>query len=147
MDPATLTIRDYTPEDGAALMALWGSLGLGGAHRGDTPEVIAATLACGGRLLVLVTPQGERVGSAWITHDGRRLHLHHVGVAAAWQGQGLGRRLTEAALAVAQARHLQIKLEVGRSNTRAQALYRGLGFEPLGDYDVLIDRRPGLDAP
>jgi len=78
--------------------------------------------------------------TSWMTFDGRRLHLHHFGVSPKYQRQGIGRQLAKASIAFAKEKGCQIKLEVHRNNFAAIALYKNLGFEYLGDYDVYIIR-------
>jgi ribosomal protein S18 acetylase RimI-like enzyme len=144
MTGEAIFIRDYRPGDFAAVDALWQATGLGGTHRGDDEAVIEQTLAHGGRLLLLQQKESGRiVGSAWLTSDGRRAYLHHVGVAPDQQGHGFGRLLTEEAVRIAHEAQLQIKLEVHAENRRAIDLYRRAGFVPLGAYEVWIRRDTG----
>jgi ribosomal protein S18 acetylase RimI-like enzyme len=134
-------IRDYTPGDYTGMLAMWEKIGLGAAHRGDTPEVIEKTLKLGGRLLLMLEPEtGEIIGSSWLTVDGRRTYLHHFGIAQEWQGRGLSKPLLEATLEIVQSIGLQVKLEVHQSNGKAIKLYKDFGFSYLGDYDVYIIR-------
>jgi ribosomal protein S18 acetylase RimI-like enzyme len=46
--------------------------------------------------------------------------------------------LALASLAFAREKGLPVKLEVETHNHSAVQLYRSLGFEPLGDYDVYL---------
>jgi ribosomal protein S18 acetylase RimI-like enzyme len=133
--------RDYRPEDYLGVEELWRLTEMGSARRGDSPQVIDATLAHGGRLLVLVGERtGMMAGTSWLTSDARRLYLHHFAIHPSLQGHGLARRLLAASLRVARETGLQVKLEVHRDNERAIRLYRRAGFAPLGDYDVYIIR-------
>jgi ribosomal protein S18 acetylase RimI-like enzyme len=135
----TAHIRDYVAADAPVVLDLWRATGLGSALRGDSPGVIARTLAAGGRLLV-VEVDGALVGTAWLTVDGRRTLLHHFAIRPAHQRQGLGRQLLDATLAVAHAIGLQVKLEVHRDNAAARALYARAGFTRLDGYDVYLLR-------
>jgi ribosomal protein S18 acetylase RimI-like enzyme len=136
-----IRIRDYSSADYEALVELWDSIGLGGKHRGDTPEIIQKTLDLGGRLLLMeIQSSGEIIGSSWLTVDGRRTYLHHFGISEPWQGKKLSKLLLDATMDIAFNFGLQIKLEVHRSNERAVNLYRNRGFNYLGDYDVYIIR-------
>ncbi len=135
-----IIVRGYRPGDYPAVMALWEATGLGGAVRGDNAEVIDLSLRLGGRLLIAELPGHGLVGTSWITFDGRRFHLHHVGVDPAFRRRGIGRLLSEESIRVARESGVQIKLEVHRSNEAAIALYRSLDFKYLGDYDVYIIR-------
>jgi len=140
MEPAFF-VRDYTQADYDEMIALWESLGLGGAHRGDNNQVISRTLQLGGRLLLLIEhASGKIVGTSWLTVDGRRTYLHHFGVHLQYQGKGLANTLLDESLKVSKTLGLQIKLEVHQDNAAAIALYTKMGFTPLGDYQVYIIR-------
>ena len=135
-------IRDYRESDYEALVGLWESTGLGGKHRGDDAMVILKTIETGGKLLILESEtEAAIVGSSWLTNDGRRMYLHHFGIAPALQGKGLAKQLLEASIDFARQQNLQLKLEVHRGNTVALNLYKKYGFVYLGDYDVYIMRK------
>jgi ribosomal protein S18 acetylase RimI-like enzyme len=134
-------VRDYQNNDYKQLNKLWEVTGLGGIHRGDNDKVIAHSLEIGGRLIVIEnTETGEIIGSSWMTFDGRRIHLHHIGVKPEFQDQGLGKLLTKESLKHAKNKGYQIKLEVHQTNKKAIEIYKKLGFTYLGDYDVYIVR-------
>lgn len=133
-------IRDYLPNDYPKIIQLWEELGLGGAVRGDDQQIIEHSIELGGKLLVLSNPNGDIIGTAWITFDGRRLHLHHFGIKAIYQRKGLGDKLTIESLRFAKRKGYQIKLEVHNTNQSAINLYKKHGFAYLGDYDVYIVR-------
>ena len=134
-----ITIRDFQEEDYLALMDLWTKLGLSRPERGDDLKVIEETLRLGGKLLVAES-ENNIIGSAWITNNGRRLYLHHMGVLGDLQGQGIGQMLMDFVNDFAAEKQLQIKLEVHQKNQNAQKLYRSNGFTLLEGYDVLIRR-------
>ncbi len=132
-------IRDYREADYQDLVELWKSLNLGRPERGDNRQVIEQTLKHDGKLLVAIH-KNQLIGSVWITNNGRRLYLHHMGVAEEFQGMGIGKKLLEKSLQFAETMKMQIKLEVHQTNENAAALYRKYGFEPLDGYQVLINR-------
>jgi [ribosomal protein S18]-alanine N-acetyltransferase len=140
---ARVTIRDYRPDDYVAIMEFWVATGLGGQQRGDDQRVIEQSIAMGGKLLVAEHDDGVLLGTSWMTFDGRRIHLHHVGVLPAYQRRGIGRLLSIASIDFAREKGIQIKLEVHRGNMAAIELYKNLGFNYLGDYDVYIIREFG----
>ena len=82
---------------------------------------------------------GELVGIVGVTRDAME-KLHHKGyiwgmyVAPEHHGQGVGKRLLEAA--IAHAREMpgleQLRLMVGEANRSARALYESVGFRPFG---------------
>jgi ribosomal protein S18 acetylase RimI-like enzyme len=133
-------IRDYRSGDFSQIARLWEETDLGGEFRGDTQEVVERSLAMGGRLLVAVLPDETLLATSWMTFDGRRLHLHHFGVAPVCQRQGIGRVLAMECIRLAKRKGVQLKLEVHKTNEAAIRLYTGLGFKYLGDYDVYIMR-------
>lgn len=76
---------------------------------------------------------GEIVGfaGAWIVLD--EAHITNIAVAKACRGQGLGKALTAALLQyAANLGVVYATLEVRRSNSVAQGLYKGLGFVYVG---------------
>ena len=134
-------IRDYVSGDYEDVIKLWLDIGLGNSQRGDNAEVIAQTLASGGRLFILANKDNnEIIGTSWLTNDKRRLYLHHFGIKKEYQGQGLSKQLMEASLKFAVDCGLQIKIEVHKENLVALNLYKKYGFKYLGDYDVYIVR-------
>ncbi|MGE0090365.1 MAG: GNAT family N-acetyltransferase [Bacteroidales bacterium] len=136
-----LVIRDYTNSDYDSLNALWIETGLGGAQRGDNARIIEDSLNLGGKLIVIENSQThEIIGSSWMTFDGRRIHLHHIGVKPSYQNKGLGKKLTKESIRFAKKKGYQIKLEVHKDNVHAIKIYKKLGFNYLGDYDVYIIR-------
>ncbi len=139
--PGDLVIRDYCADDYCAVVAVWEAAGLGGAERGDTADAIETSIGMGGRMFVAVVGDGVVVGTSWVTFDGRRMHLHHVGVLPSYRRRGIGRLLSVVSIRYARERNVQMKLEVHRTNAAAIALYRSLGFVYLGDYDVYIKRK------
>lgn len=102
----------------------------------ETERFVTDLLAHGD--VQLVALDGEQVVGWCDIRRGRYEGFEHVGtlgmgVLAGYRGQGLGRRLLEAALAAAQARGLErVQLEVFASNAPAVALYGAAGFVDEG---------------
>lgn len=135
--------RDYSPGDFSELTELWDELGMGGAERGDSTEIIAQTLARGGKLIILENEdRDEIVGSSWITCDGRRLFLHHFGIKKKYQNRGLGTKLALESLRFMKEKGYQVKLEVHTDNLVAKRLYEKVGFKAFTDYDIYMIRKP-----
>jgi len=98
------------------------------------------------RLVSLVAlHQGTVIGSCSIEQFSRIRRSHcagvGMGVAVAWQGQGVGSQLLAAVLEVADnwMNLRRVELTVYADNAAAQALYRKFGFETEGllrDYAV-----------
>jgi len=93
---------------------------------------------------------GQIVGTLNITRPGpygRRWFMSNVAVRAAYRGQGIGRALTEAALAWAREQGGEAAfLRVRRDNAVAWSLYDSLGFQPVYDSaDLRLARVPPVD--
>jgi len=142
-DPAPFTIRAAEPQDAQAIAALIGAPGTfeGTLQLPDMP--VATRLEFLQRIeprdCKLVALDGDRVvGSAGLhsTPSLRRSHVRSlgIGVAADWQGRGVGRGLMERLLHWADnwANVLRVELTVHADNDRAIALYRAMGFEEEG---------------
>mgnify|MGYP006306370619 CR=1 FL=1 len=140
-DPDAIQLRDYQSDDYDQIMEVWDITGLGGRGRGDNQQIIEDSLEMGGKLIVaLDRNNGKVVGTSWMTFDGRRIHLHHIGVLPQYRNKGLGKRLTLESLRFARSKGYQIKLEVKEDNATAIRIYKDLGFKRLGDYDIYIIR-------
>ncbi|HRY83071.1 MAG TPA: GNAT family N-acetyltransferase [Candidatus Cloacimonadota bacterium] len=122
------------------VMQIWLQTGLANPARADDRETVQRTLDHGGCLLIAW--EGERaMGSSWLTHDFRRLYIHHMGVLPEFQNQGIGKALLGEALEIAHELGYQAKLEVFETNAKALHLYYSFGFENLERYYTLIKRR------
>ena len=134
-------IREYRNGDFMQIAEVWKQTDMGNPKRGDDAEMISETISIGGKFLILEeNSTGKVCGTSWMTFDGRRIHLHHVGILPEYQGKGLSKILLEESLKIAKAKGYQVKLEVHKSNFKAINLYKKSGFEYLGDYDVYIIR-------
>jgi len=137
-----ISIRDFRDSDYPAVLKLWAETNLGGAERGDNAQTIEKTIATGGKLLIMEHADNEGIiGTSWLTTDGRRMYLHHFGIAPAQQGKHYSIPLLEASIAFAKKQNLQLKLEVHKDNFKAVRLYKKFKFKYLGDYHVYIIRK------
>lgn len=85
------------------------------------------------RRYVVLRRDGAPVGYAGILRTGSDADVLTVAVAADHQGQGCGRLLLQELLRIAQGWNSRaVYLEVEEGNAAALALYRGSGFEPVG---------------
>ena len=80
------------------------------------------------------TPDGDRriVGHAGLIAYDDEAHVATLGVARAYQGEGIGSLLLDALLAEADRRSPVVLLEVRAENEVAQGLYRRRGFTEIG---------------
>ncbi|HEU4952762.1 MAG TPA: GNAT family N-acetyltransferase [Holophagaceae bacterium] len=117
-----------------ALLRTWLTTG---QVRGWIAEAAGASV--GGALLELK----EALPSP-LTPQRVRGYLFNVYVAPEARGAGLARRLTEAALAEAQ--RLGLEMVELHASREAEALYRGMGFEPTPEFRLILSgdfRKPG----
>ena len=137
-----MDVRLYRRGDFPGIMDVWSATGLSRPERGDDEATIERSIAIGGTMLVMYDPDNDGLitGTSWLTFDGRRLHLHHFGIAPVHQGRGLSALLLRESLRVVKEKGFQVKLEVHRTNETAVTIYKKAGFEYLGDYDVYIIR-------
>lgn len=122
-----------------AVTRIWAETGITNPARADDLASVQYNLAHGG-LMLLAYLNVELAGTAWLSHDFRRLYIHHMAVAPQWQNRGIGRRLMEEALRFAAEHGWQAKLEVHRDNATARHLYASCGFTDLEGYVTMIRR-------
>jgi [ribosomal protein S18]-alanine N-acetyltransferase len=127
-----VTIGALTPADAERCAQLEAQL-----FDGDDPWPAAAfnrELASTHTHYVGARTAGALVGYAGISRLGRtppfEYEVHTIGVDAAYQGQGIGRRLLDDLLNFADGG--VVYLEVRTDNDAAIALYRSVGFEQIG---------------
>lgn len=139
---ARTILREYRKGDFRGIMELWTATDMGRPERGDDEATVERSISMGGQLLVMCDEDKNDsiIGTSWLTFDGRRLHLHHFGIAPDYQGRGLAKTMLAEALRYVKNKGYQVKLEVHRSNAAAISLYKKAGFKYLGDYDVYIIR-------
>ena len=141
MENKNYNIRDYISSDYLQVEALWEVTGMGGKARGDDEVIIEKCKNAGAKLIILEdVAKGLVIGTSWLTHDSRRIYLHHFGILPEYQGRGLSHLLLKESLEFAVKEGMQIKLEVHENNEIAINLYKKAGFGYLGDYDVYIIR-------
>ncbi len=134
-------IRDYKPSDYNEVNNIWEITGMGGKSRGDDAGIILRTLKNGAKLIILEDSKTNKpIGTSWLTHDFRRIYLHHFGILPEYQGKGLSKLLLDESLSYAKEKGMQIKLEVHKNNEIALNIYKKAGFQFLGDYLVYIIR-------
>ncbi|MCC7494702.1 MAG: GNAT family N-acetyltransferase [Fimbriimonadaceae bacterium] len=131
-------LRELTVADLPAVLELWrGTPGVG-LNESDEPAALAAFLERNAGLSRVAERDGELVGAVLCGHDGRRGYLHHLTVAAAHRGQGLGRALVEACLADLAARGIpKCNLFLYADNAAGAAFWQALGFNRRADLHLL----------
>ncbi|MDD2332131.1 MAG: GNAT family N-acetyltransferase [Candidatus Cloacimonetes bacterium] len=121
------------------LCTLWQETGIANAARADSLESIRHTLN-NGAFLILAFEDDNLLGSAWLTHDFRRIYVHHMAVTPNRQNQGIGRQILLEAASVSRELKLQLKLEVHEHNPSARKLYDSFGFVELIGYRTMVRR-------
>jgi ribosomal-protein-alanine N-acetyltransferase len=136
-----LVIRDYRSADYPEIAKLWKATDMDNPVRGDNHETIERTLKLGGKFLILeLISTKQIVGTSWMTCDGRRIMLHHLGILPEYQGNGFSKILLKESLSYCKEAGIQVKLEVHSQNINAVSLYKKFGFKHLAGYNVYIIR-------
>lgn len=88
--------------------------------------------------VVWVYEDGDQiVGWVWLDlgQGRRRIHVRQLQVLEERWGQGIGRHIMEEAIALCrELERTELTLNVTKSNARAMALYRSLGFQKVTDW-------------
>lgn len=139
MSLAIRSVRSLDPEIFEAITRIWLETGISNPARADDFASIQYNLDHGG-IMLLAELDGVLAGTAWLSHDFRRLYIHHMAVSPQLQNRGIGRQLLDAALEIAKEKGWQAKLEVHQDNAAARHLYASCGFTDLEGYITMIKR-------
>lgn len=135
-----MTAADYDD-----VLALWERSEGVGLSASDTRKSIEAYLARNPGLSQVAAAEGRVVGAVLCGHDGRRGLLYHLAVDRAYRGRGLGRRLSERALALLAEQGIQkTYIMVFHQNTGGRAFWETTGWETRRD---LVPMCVTLDTP
>lgn len=149
------SIRNYRSEDLAACRALWVELTEWHRRIYDAPEIGGDDPGLkfdehldrvGAERIWLATRGPDVVGMVGMIPDSGEVELEPIVVREGWRGHGIGREL--AARVVAEARNAGARLVVTRPvarNTEAIRFNYGLGFDALGQVELLLDLRPAAE--
>ncbi|SAL30432.1 acetyltransferase [Caballeronia udeis] len=123
-------IREMVLADYEAVVALWKSTpGVDIRPVTDSRDGIERLLARNPGLSVVAVNNGELVGCALASHDGRRGFLQHVVVAQDLRGQGLARAMIGRCLERLREHHLgMVHLDVVVDNETAMAFWQKAGW-------------------
>ena len=126
-------IRPFAMADYEAVYALWQSAGPGVRLRpSDAPTEVAKKLGRDADLFLVAEMDGRVVGVIIGAWDGRRGWLHHLAVAGACRGMGIGSALVREVENRLRAKGcLKVNLLVRSDNLAARCLYERLGYEEM----------------
>jgi ribosomal protein S18 acetylase RimI-like enzyme len=126
----TLTIRSARPDDEAAVLALWTAADLIASYNDPATDFRLARAKAGSDILVAVDGRDRITGSVMVGHDGHRGWLYYLASDPAHRGEGIGRRLIEAAQDYLRAAGIKkVQLMIRETNERVRGFYEHLGFE------------------
>jgi len=130
--------RAVTARDLGAILTFWNSIPGMGLNESDTIPALRAFLLRNPGLSLMVKSGNKVVGAVLCGHDGRRGYLHHLAVAAAFRGRGLGKAMVAECL-----KNLKI-LGIPRCNIfvfaddrKARGFWEKSGWKLRGDLLVM----------
>ncbi|MFJ7794194.1 GNAT family N-acetyltransferase [Pseudomonas sp. NPDC096950] len=107
----------------------------------------AFDVAWAGRENWLIVQDDVSVGYVSLSRDARALYIRELHVAEAFQGQGAGSWAIDQVWAMTRAeRRPALRLTVFKNNP-AQALYRRLGLEVVGEDECFLRMQREIDSP
>lgn len=127
----TATVRAATIADAPALAALWQTCELTRPWNDPFMDLERA-LSHAGSTVLLAEGGSVVIGSVMTGYDGHRGWLYYLAVDPARRGEGLARKLVEAACTFLEGVGCPKAELMVRTDNRAASLYPHLGWEPQG---------------
>lgn len=142
-----LEIRALGPGDCEGLLGLWREAGLPHRPGGrDSRSALLDQMRRDPELFLGAFVDGQLVGSAIATFDGRKGWINRLAVAPAWRRRGIARRLIgEAEDRLRRRGALVVAALVERENTASIALFQACGFG-LAPQVLYLTKRDPRDA-
>ena len=130
-----MEIRNMQLNDYDSVYALWLSCaGMGLNNIDDSREGIKKYLARNPETCFVAVEQCCIIGAILAGHDGRRGYISHTAVSPAYQRQGIGKQLVEAALNALNGQNItKVNLVVFSHNEHGNAFWDALGFTERPD--------------
>ena len=130
-----MEIRNMQLNDYDSVYALWLSCaGMGLNNIDDSREGIKKYLARNPETCFVAVEQCCIIGAILAGHDGRRGYISHTAVSPAYQRQGIGKQLVEAALNALNGQNItKVNLVVFSHNENGNAFWEALGFTERPD--------------
>ncbi len=127
-----------TAADLPAALQLWGQTEGVGLNESDRLPALRRFLRRNPGLSQVARTPRRLLGAVLCGHEGRRGYLHHLAVAADCRNQGIGRQLTETALARLSALGLaKCNLFLYQNNRRGRLFWERLGARVRQDLVVV----------
>jgi len=124
--------REFSIADYDAAVELWNRVEGLEIAEGDTKEDVARYALRNPGLSRVAMDGSAVVGVALCSHDGRRGHIYHLAVDAAYQGHGLGKRLVDECLeSLRRAGLKRAIIMVANDNPRGRAFWKHCGWEEI----------------
>ncbi len=130
-----MEIRNMKLDDYDSVYALWLSCpGMGLNNLDDSREGITKYLARNPDTCFVAMEQGYIIGAILTGHDGRRGYISHTAVSPAYQRQGIGKQLVEAALNALKKQGInKVNLVAFANNEKGNAFWEKMGFAQRSD--------------
>jgi N-acetylglutamate synthase len=138
-------IREFTPDDHAAVFELWRATPGVVVRDVDARAPIIAYLARNPGMSFVATADGVVVGAVLCGTDGRRGYLHHLAVHPEHRRQGIGSGLVQRGLrALERAGIDKCHLMVLADNQDAREFWTRLGWQARPDVDLMSHTNSGV---
>ncbi|AXC09937.1 GCN5-related N-acetyltransferase [Acidisarcina polymorpha] len=125
-----MPIRTAKATDEAAVVRLWSSCELVVSYNDPGLDFMNAVSSSCSDVLVYESEDDEISGAVMVGYDGHRGWLYYVAIAPHIRGNGIGRKMVEAAEHWLRARDVsKAQLLVRDTNPNAVSFYEHLGFE------------------
>jgi N-acetylglutamate synthase len=142
-----MAIRIMTIDDYEQLVSLWEAApGVGLHDYEDSQAGLTQYLARNPGLSLVYREGNVLAGTVLCGHDGRRGYLHHLAVAPAYRGRGIGSKLIEQALKnLAQEGIRKCNLFSFHDNQAGLAFWQKLGWKQRDDV-IILSRQISLPS-
>ncbi len=125
----TIELREFGMQDYDRVIELWRNCEGIGLSAADAPERIQAYLERNPGSSFTAWDGERLVGAVLCGHDGRRGYLHHLAVAPAYRGQGIGRQLASRCLQVMASQGIdKVHIVVYQNNQNALEFWQRTGW-------------------
>lgn len=133
-----MEIRPFTMADYDEAVAFWKRQDGVGLNESDERGPVAAFLERNPGMSFVAREDGALIGAVLCGHDGRRGCLHHLSVAPAHRGRGIGRRLVERCLDRLREMGIQkCNIFLYADNEDGEGFWKAIGFRGRADLRLM----------